>query len=118
MMNFRKPRSCILCRFKGFLAEVDPGTYFELEKISVAPGIRMAKHSSLRSRAKVLKVIPKNGQEDDTYFNHHRAQPSSFRSAAVRMQNPSFAVAGRQNFALRKDRSIFFSFLERVSLRT
>jgi|ERR1700728_1697484 hypothetical protein len=29
-----------------------------------------------------------------------------------------FAVAGRQNFALRKDRSIFFSFLERVSLRT
>lgn len=62
---------------KGFLAEVEPGTYFRLEKIPVAPGIWMAKHFSMQSRAKVLKLIPKNGQEDDTYFNYHRAQADS-----------------------------------------
>ncbi len=59
---------------KGFLAQVEPGTYFELEKIPVAPGIWMAKHFAMRSQAKILKVIPKNGQEDDTYFNYHKAQ--------------------------------------------
>jgi hypothetical protein len=92
---------------KGFLAELDPGTYFEFEKISVAPGLRMAKHFSMRSRAKVLQVISKNGQEDDTYFNYRRAQPSSVLSAAVKIQNPSSAVV----------RAIFFSSLSRVSLR-
>jgi hypothetical protein len=100
---------------KGFLAELDPGTDFEFEKVSVAPGFRMAKHVSMRSRAKVLQVIPKNGQEDDTRFNDHRAQPSSVLSAAVRIENPSSAVAGRQTFVLRNDRSIFLSFF--LSLR-
>lgn len=109
--------ACILGRSRVFLLNWDPGTYFEFEKISVAPGLWMAKHFSMRSRAKVLQVIPKNGQEDDTYFNYHRAQPSSVLSAAVRLQNPSSAVAGRQNFVRRKDRAIFFSFLSRVSLR-
>jgi hypothetical protein len=61
---------------KGFLADVEPGTYFELEKIPVAPGIWLAKHFSMRSHAKVLMLIPKNGEEDDTYFNYHKAQPS------------------------------------------
>jgi len=58
---------------KGFLAQVEPGTYFELEKIPVAPGIWLAKHFSMRSRAKVLKLIPKNSEEDVTYFNYHKA---------------------------------------------
>jgi hypothetical protein len=62
---------------KGFLAQVEPGTYFELEKIPVAPGIWLAKHFSMRSRAKVLKLIPKNGEEDDTYFNCHKASETS-----------------------------------------
>jgi hypothetical protein len=58
---------------KGFLAQVEPGTYFELEKIPVAPGIWLAEHFSMRSRAKVLKLIPKNGEEDVIYFNYHKA---------------------------------------------
>jgi hypothetical protein len=62
---------------KGFLAQLEPGTYFELEKIPVAPGIWLAKHFSMRSRAKVLKLIPKNGEEDDTYFNYHNASSNS-----------------------------------------
>lgn len=61
---------------KGFLAQVEPGTHFELEKIPVAPGIWMAKHFVMRSQAKILKVIPKNGQEDDTFFNYRKAKPS------------------------------------------
>ena len=64
---------------KGFLAQVEPGTYFELEKIPVAPGIWMAKHFALRSHAKILKVIPKNGQEDDTFFNYHKAKAAMNR---------------------------------------
>lgn len=59
---------------KGFLAQVEPGTHFELEKIPVAPGIWMAKHFEMRSQAKILKVISKNGQEDETYFNYRKAQ--------------------------------------------
>ena len=62
---------------KGFLAQVEPGTYFELEKTPVAPGIWLAKHFSMRSRAKVLKLIPKNGEEDVTYFNYHKASETS-----------------------------------------
>jgi hypothetical protein len=59
---------------KGFLAEVEPGTYFRLEKLPVAPGIWMAKHFSMQSRAKVLKLIPKNGQEDDTFFSYRKSR--------------------------------------------
>lgn len=62
---------------KGFLAQVEPGTYFELEKIPVAPGIWLAEHFSMRSRAKVLKLIPKNDEEDVTYFNYHKAPETS-----------------------------------------
>jgi hypothetical protein len=31
----------------------------------------------MQSHAKVLKLIPKNGQEDDTFFNYRQAKPSS-----------------------------------------
>lgn len=56
---------------EGFLAQVEPGTHFELEKAPVAPGIWLPTHFVMRSRAKVLFLFPKNGQEDDTYFSYH-----------------------------------------------
>jgi hypothetical protein len=31
----------------------------------------------MRSRAKVLKLIPKNDEEDVTYFNYHKAPETS-----------------------------------------
>lgn len=61
-------------RIAGFLAEVQPGTYFELEKKPV-PGdenLWMAAHFSMRSRARVMFVIPHHGEEEDSYFNYHR----------------------------------------------
>jgi len=61
-------------RIAGFLAEVQPGTHFELEKKPV-PGnenLWMAAHFSMRSRARVMFVIPHHGEEEDFYFNYHR----------------------------------------------
>jgi hypothetical protein len=58
---------------EGFLAEVEPGTHFELEKAPVAPGVWLPKHFAMRSHAKILFLIPHDGQEDDTYFNCHEA---------------------------------------------
>ena len=58
---------------EGFLAQVEPGTHFELEKAPVAPGVWSAKHFSMRSHAKILFLIPHDGQEDDPYFNYHKA---------------------------------------------
>lgn len=58
-----------------FLAKVEPGTHFELEKAPVAPGVWLPTHFSMRSRAKVLFLFPKNGQEDDTYFSYHKRIP-------------------------------------------
>lgn len=58
---------------EGFLARVEPGTRFELEKQPVADDIWMAAHFSMRSNAKVMFVVPHRGEEDDTFFNYHRA---------------------------------------------
>lgn len=57
---------------EGFLAEVEPGTYFELEKAPVAPGVWLPKHFSMRSHAKVLYLIPHQDEEDDHFFNYHK----------------------------------------------
>lgn len=57
----------------GFLAVVQPGTQFELEKIPVADDIWLASHFSTRSKAKVLRFYPHNQQEDDTFLNYHKA---------------------------------------------
>jgi hypothetical protein len=57
----------------GFLAVVEPGTQFELEKIPVAGDIWLASHFSMRSRAKVLHFYPHKEQEDDTFFDYHKA---------------------------------------------
>lgn len=63
-------------RIEGFLAEVEPGTRFEVEKRPVEGDIWMANHFSMKSNAKVLLLFPHRGEEDDTYFNYHRASNS------------------------------------------
>jgi hypothetical protein len=57
---------------EGFLAQVEPGTRFELEKMPVTDRVWLPKHFAMRSRAKILFVISHNTQEDDTYFGYHR----------------------------------------------
>jgi len=51
----------------GFLAEVEPGTRFEIEKTPVAPGIWQITHFSMQSHAKILHFIKHNSAEEDWY---------------------------------------------------
>jgi hypothetical protein len=60
-------------RIEGFLAEVEPGTKFEVEKHPVSGDIWLASHYSMRSNAKIMLLFPHKGQEDDSYFDYHRA---------------------------------------------
>ena len=57
---------------EGFLAEVEPGTQFELEKMPVAEGIWLPKHFSMKSRAKVLYMFNRASQDDETYSDYER----------------------------------------------
>lgn len=66
---------------EGFLARVEPGTRFELEKMPVAGGIWLPKHFAMRARAKVLFLITHKSQQDETYFGYRKAaqvEPSTF----------------------------------------
>ena len=54
---------------EGFLAEVEPGTRFEIEKTPVTAGIWQISHFSMQSRAKVLHLIKRNSSEEDWYYN-------------------------------------------------
>jgi hypothetical protein len=56
----------------GFLARVDPGTRFELEKAPVGNGIWLPSHFAMKSDAKVLHMFSHASQEDETYFDYQR----------------------------------------------
>jgi hypothetical protein len=64
-------------RIEGFLAEVEPGTKFEVEKRPVTGDIWLASHYSMKSNARVMLLFPHKGQEDDFYSNYHRASPTT-----------------------------------------
>lgn len=56
----------------GFLARVEPGTRFELERIPVGNGIWLTKHFSMKARAKIFFFITQTRQENDYYFDCHK----------------------------------------------
>jgi hypothetical protein len=56
----------------GFLATVEPGTRFELEKMPVSDGIWLPKHFSMRSHARVLGFFNHRSSEDDTWSDYHK----------------------------------------------
>lgn len=60
-------------RIEGFLAVVEPGTRFEVEKRPISGDIWFATRYSMRANAKVLMLFPHRGQEDDSYFDYHKA---------------------------------------------
>jgi hypothetical protein len=57
----------------GFLAQVQPGTRFELEKMPVNDGIWLPKHFSMKARAKILFFFSHETQDDESYFDYHKA---------------------------------------------
>jgi hypothetical protein len=62
---------------EGFLAQVEPGTRFELEKSPVDGGTWQITHFAMKSEAKVLFLFNHNSQEDSTYFDYQRISDSS-----------------------------------------
>jgi hypothetical protein len=60
---------------EGFLARVEPGTRFELEKMPVDDGVWLPKHFAMESGAKILFFFTYRTQEDQTYFNYRKVGP-------------------------------------------
>ncbi len=60
----------------GFLAQVEPGTHFELQKIPVADNIWLPKHFAMKSQAKVLFFFTRKSQADETYSGYHKPVPA------------------------------------------
>lgn len=61
---------------EGFLAQVEPGTRFEVEKSPVADGVWQFTHYSMRASARVLYMFNHASQADETYFDYQRVAPS------------------------------------------
>lgn len=68
---------------EGFLAEVQPGTRFELEKMPVDDGIWLAKHFEMKSSAKVLFLFNRSDQEDNTFSNYQKIPHSESASTSL-----------------------------------
>ena len=60
---------------EGFLAEVEPGTHFELEKAPVTDSIWLPKHFAMKSQAKVLFLFTRKSQADEVYYGYHKPTP-------------------------------------------
>jgi hypothetical protein len=60
---------------EGFLARVEPGTRFELEKAPVGDGIWLPTHFAMKSRAKVLYFFNRETQVDETYYGYGEGLP-------------------------------------------
>lgn len=60
---------------EGFLAKVEPGTWFELDKMPVNGDIWLPRHFGMRSHAKVLFLFNDRSSENDTYFDYHKTPP-------------------------------------------
>lgn len=61
---------------EGFLARVEPGTRFELEKAPVTEGIWFPSHFVMKSKAKVLFLFTHRTQANETYYGYHKATHS------------------------------------------
>jgi hypothetical protein len=58
---------------EAFLAQVQPGTRFEVEYAPVSEGIWEPSHFEVKSRAKVLLLVPIRAHDDESYFGYQKA---------------------------------------------
>jgi len=84
----------------GFLARVEPGTRFELEKAPVERSVWLPSHFATRSRAKILFFFNRRSQENETYFDYRKTPTQTFAPQA-RVENQP----GRQFDQSRKTES-------------
>jgi len=61
----------------GFIAKVEPGTRFVLEKMPMKDNVWLPRHFTMTAKADILSLIPHRKHEDVTYFNYHKARPPS-----------------------------------------
>jgi hypothetical protein len=72
---------------EGFLAEVEPGTRFELENLPVGDGSTwQASHFAMRSNAKIFHLFTRESSEDDTYTDY---KPVSAGQNSAQAQPPA-----------------------------
>lgn len=69
-------------QIEGFVAKVEPGTKFALEKMPVEGDIWLPKRYTMTADARVLFLLPHHSQEDDSYFNYQKRGSSAAPSAA------------------------------------
>lgn len=66
---------------EGFLAEVEPGTQFELENSPVGDGSTWeASHFAMKSNARIFHLFPRESQEDETYTDYRPISASGEKS--------------------------------------
>ena len=58
---------------EGFVATVEPGTRFELEKAPVSGSIWLPTHFAVRSKARILSIIGHRTHTDESYFGYQAA---------------------------------------------
>lgn len=58
---------------EGFLAQVEPGTQFDLQKAPVGNNIWQPTEYSMRAQARVLLMFNHNSEEQDTYWDYRPA---------------------------------------------
>jgi len=59
----------------GFIATVEPGTQFILEKAPLADNIWVPRHFTMTAKAHILALIPHHKHQDVAYFNYRKANP-------------------------------------------
>jgi len=74
---------------EGFLAQVEPGTRFELEKAPVQGDIWLTTHYAMKASAKVFFLVPHHSEDDETYFNYHPSPASSSNQSSESPQSTS-----------------------------
>ena len=65
---------------EGFLAQVEPGTRFELEKAPVGNGVWLPSHFKMKSHSKVFFLVNHYSSQNQTFFDYvsaKGAQPDS-----------------------------------------
>jgi hypothetical protein len=60
---------------EGFLAQVEPGTRFELEKTAIDDNIWLPKHYEMKASAKIFYLFGHKSQDDETYYGYRKLGP-------------------------------------------
>lgn len=66
---------------EGFLAEVEPGTQFELEKMPVEDDIWLPKRYEMKANAKIFFLFGHKSQDDETYYGYRKLAPGEILPA-------------------------------------